>query len=123
MSMIPFFPSLRPQVANRIWFHVDLPIDESEVLRSEREHHNWLDSIKNIASDLHPLGRIVTLPGPETDDEDDAAANDDSDDTDSHEDEDDDTHDHGNQTDRTALGLYSPADDMNNTVPPLTDAQ
>ncbi|XP_037937385.1 anaphase-promoting complex subunit 15B-like isoform X2 [Teleopsis dalmanni] len=120
MSMIPFFPSLRPQVANRIWFHVDLPIDESEVLRSEREHHNWLDSIKNIASDLHPLGRIVTLPGPETDDED---ANDDSDDTDSHEDEDDDTHDHGNQTDRTALGLYSPADDMNNTVPPLTDAQ
>ena len=112
MSMVPFFPSLRPPIANRIWFDVDMPTnDETDVLRYEREHSNWLNSLKNAASDIHPLGKVLTMPGPETDDED---ANDDSDDSDSHDDEDDDTNDRAisGQVERSALGLYSPGGEV-----------
>lgn len=70
MSMIPFFPSLRPQIANRIWFETNTPPSEDDVLRYERDHDNWKESIKNAASDIPPLGKVLTRPGPETDDED-----------------------------------------------------
>lgn len=68
--MIPFFPSLRPQIANRIWFEINTPPSEDDVLRYEREHDSWKESIKNAASDIPPLGKVLTKPGPETDDED-----------------------------------------------------
>lgn len=29
-----------------------------------------LDAMKNAAADLHPLGKVLTMPGLETDDED-----------------------------------------------------
>lgn len=67
------------------------------------------ESLKNAASDLQPLGKVLTLPGIETDDEDGKRhsticvhqdfyilflkANDDSEDTDSHDEEDDETND------------------------------
>ncbi|KAM7349939.1 anaphase-promoting complex subunit 15 [Cochliomyia hominivorax] len=117
MSMLPFFPSLRPPVANKIWFDSAPINEEAEVLKYEREHHSWLDSMKNAASDLHPLGKVLTMPGLETDDED---ANDDSDDSDSHDEEDDDTNDRAipGLAERSALGLYSPGEEMNlNDIP------
>ncbi|KAI8126576.1 hypothetical protein FF38_05388 [Lucilia cuprina] len=112
MSMLPFFPSLRPPIANRIWFDSAPINEEAEVLKYEREHHSWLDAMKNAAADLHPLGKVLTMPGLETDDED---ANDDSDDSDSHDDEDDDTNDRAipGLPERSALGLYSPGEEMN----------
>ncbi|XP_011187679.1 anaphase-promoting complex subunit 15B [Zeugodacus cucurbitae] len=109
MSMIPFFPSLRPQIANRIWFEINTPPSEDDVLRYERDHDNWKESIKNAASDIPPLGKVLTRPGPETDDED---ANDDSDDSDTH-DDDDDTNDRAIPGQPEHSALYSPGDDVN----------
>ncbi|XP_033251753.1 uncharacterized protein LOC117190824 [Drosophila miranda] len=71
MPMIPFFPSLKVSVANRYW-----PLQR--------------ESLKTAGTDLQPLGKMLTTPGIETDDED---ANDDSEDTDSHDEEDDETND------------------------------
>ena len=68
--MIPFFPSLRPKIANRLYFDVSSPINEETELRYEREHHAWRDSFKHMAADINPLGKILTIGGPETDDED-----------------------------------------------------
>lgn len=42
MSMLPFFPSLRPPIANRIWFDSVPNNEEAEVLKYEREHHSWV---------------------------------------------------------------------------------
>lgn len=39
--MLPFFPSLRPPIANRIWFD-SAANEEAEVLKYEREHHSWV---------------------------------------------------------------------------------
>ncbi|XP_061399975.1 anaphase-promoting complex subunit 15B [Musca vetustissima] len=110
MSMLPFFPSLRPPIANRIWFD-SVANEEAEVLKYEREHHSWLDAMKNAAVDIHPLGKVLTMPGLETDDED---ANDDSDDSEDTN-EDDDTNDRAfGIPERSALGgLYSPGEEMN----------
>ncbi|KAL9880061.1 uncharacterized protein ACN2A1_011690 isoform 2-T2 [Glossina fuscipes fuscipes] len=71
-----------------------------------------LENVKNTASDIHPLGKVLTMIGTETDDED---ANDDSDESDSHEDEDDDTIDRAipGIVERSALGSYSPGDEIN----------
>ncbi|XP_055845632.1 anaphase-promoting complex subunit 15B [Episyrphus balteatus] len=110
--MFPFFPSLRPPIANHIWFELDAPVnEEAEILQYERDQHKWINSISNAAADIHPLGKVQSLPGPETDDED---ANDESDDSDSHDDDDDDTNDRviPAQPERSALGLYSPGDDV-----------
>lgn len=44
MSMIPFFPSLKPPIANCLWFEVDAPCnEEAEVLALEREQHAWVN--------------------------------------------------------------------------------
>lgn len=43
MSMLPFFPSLRPPVANKIWFDSAPINEEAEVLKYEREHHSWVN--------------------------------------------------------------------------------
>lgn len=57
MSMIPFFPTLRPSIASNLWFDVDIPCDDDlDVTNLETEHQNWLNSISQIAFDLHPLG-------------------------------------------------------------------
>lgn len=88
--------------------------------------------MKNTASDIHPLGKVLTMIGTETDDEDGEfsnqnnlfaeiqrilhiIANDDSDESDSHEDEDDDTIDRAipGIVERSALGSYSPGDEIN----------
>ncbi|KAL9880060.1 anaphase-promoting complex subunit 15-like [Glossina fuscipes] len=112
MSIIPFFPSLKPPIANCIWFDGAPINEEAEILKYEREHHTWLENVKNTASDIHPLGKVLTMIGTETDDED---ANDDSDESDSHEDEDDDTIDRAipGIVERSALGSYSPGDEIN----------
>lgn len=127
--MIPFFPNLKPSLSNRFW--CDVPSeDEVQTKRYEDERKNWVyltysfgnsqdlriiiylsqrESLKNAASDLQPLGKVLTLPGIETDDEDGTRhwtysiyqdfnilflkANDDSEDTDSHDEEDDETND------------------------------
>lgn len=90
MSMLPFFPSLKPSVVNSIWFDVDVPCDEESELREmEKEHQDAVWEVTQLASDLHPFGRPQTAVGPESEEEDN---NDDSDETDSHdndEDEDD----------------------------------
>ncbi|EDW77028.1 uncharacterized protein Dwil_GK22149 [Drosophila willistoni] len=88
MPMIPFFPTLKPTVANRFWF--DMPSSVGEEKRYEDERNNWRESLKTAATDLQPLGKVLTIPGIETDDED---ANDDSEDTDSHDEEDEETND------------------------------
>ncbi|XP_013111322.1 anaphase-promoting complex subunit 15B [Stomoxys calcitrans] len=112
MSMLPFFPSLRPPIANRIWFDsAAASNEEAEVLKYEREHHSWLDAMKNAAVDIHPMGKVLTMPGLETDDED---ANDDSDDSeDTNEDEDTNDRAIPGLPERSALGLYSPGEEMN----------
>ncbi|EDW08925.1 anaphase-promoting complex subunit 15 [Drosophila mojavensis] len=89
MSMIPFFPNLKPTVANRFWFDMTSD-DEMQTKRYEDERRNWRESLKTAATDLQPLGKVHTITGVETDDED---ANDDSEDTDSHDEEDDETND------------------------------
>lgn len=87
MSMLPFFPSLKPSVVNSIWFDVDVPCDdESELRELEKEHHDWVWGITQTAIDLHPIGKAMPMVGPDTDDED---ANDDSDDSDSHDNDED----------------------------------
>lgn len=87
MSMLPFFPSLKPSVVNSIWFNVDVPVDDENELRElEKEHHDTIWAITQTAADLYPIGKVLPMAGPETDDED---AND-SDDTDSHDNDDED---------------------------------
>ncbi|ALC42187.1 CG15237 [Drosophila busckii] len=88
MSMIPFFPSLKPSVSNQFW--LDMADDEVQTKRYEDERRAWRAALKNDGTDLQPLGKVLTIPGIETDDED---ANDDSEDTDSHDEEDDETND------------------------------
>ncbi|XP_075156435.1 anaphase-promoting complex subunit 15 [Haematobia irritans] len=111
MSMLPFFPSLRPRIANRIWFDNATINEEAEILKYEREHHSWLDAMKNAAADIHPMGKVLTMPGLETDDED---ANDDSDDSeDTNEDEDTNDRAIPGLPERSSLVLYSPGEDMN----------
>lgn len=89
MSMLPFFPSLKPSVVNSIWFDVDVPCDdESELRELEKEHQDLIWAVSQTAVDLQPIGKTVPIVGPDTDDED---ANDDSDDSeDSHDNEDED---------------------------------
>jgi len=41
MSMIPFFPSLKPSVANRLWFDMAND-DEVQTKRYEDERRNWV---------------------------------------------------------------------------------
>lgn len=87
MSMLPFFPSLKPSVVNSNWFDVDVPCDdESELRELEKEHHDWVWAVSQTANDLQPIGKVQPMVGPDTDDED---ANDDSDDTDSHDNDED----------------------------------
>lgn len=98
MSMIPFFPSLRPTVGSSICIDADSPCDEESELRDmEKEHVAWvsksnafsssfvlywnlisfelfgdlqLKSIQQTASDLSPFGKVPPVgPDPETDDE------------------------------------------------------
>ncbi|XP_030376000.1 anaphase-promoting complex subunit 15 isoform X2 [Scaptodrosophila lebanonensis] len=90
MSMIPFFPNLQPSVPNQYWFDMVPVSEESQTTRYEDERRTWRESMKTAATDLQPLGKVLTLPGIETDDED---ANDDSEDSDSHDEEDDETND------------------------------
>lgn len=43
MSMLPFFPSLKPPVLNSIWFNTDAPCDDETELRElEKEQHAWV---------------------------------------------------------------------------------
>lgn len=43
MSMIPFFPSLRPTVGSSICIEADKPCDEEAELREiEKEHVAWV---------------------------------------------------------------------------------
>ncbi|KAH8304266.1 anaphase-promoting complex subunit 15A [Drosophila kikkawai] len=92
MSMIPFFPTLKVSVANRYWLDMAPASvsEEAQTRRYEDERTNWRESLKTAGTDLQPLGKMLTIPGIETDDED---ANDDSEDTDSHDEEDDETND------------------------------
>lgn len=41
MSMIPFFPNLKPTVANRFWFDMTSD-DEMQTKRYEDERRNWV---------------------------------------------------------------------------------
>ncbi|XP_055314893.1 anaphase-promoting complex subunit 15 [Sitodiplosis mosellana] len=86
MSMIPFFPSLRPTVGSSICIDADTPCDEESELREiEKEHVAWLKSIQQTAHDLSPFGKAPPSgPDPDTDDE---AGNDDSEDSDSRDEE------------------------------------
>lgn len=46
MSMIPFFPSLRPTVGSSICIEADKPCDEESELREiEKEHVAWVSDI------------------------------------------------------------------------------
>lgn len=45
MSIIPFFPSLKPPIANCIWFDSAPINEEAEILKYEREHHTWVVGI------------------------------------------------------------------------------
>lgn len=48
MSMIPFFPSLRPTVGSSICIDADTPCDEESELRViEKEHVEWVRIIQN----------------------------------------------------------------------------
>lgn len=50
MSMIPFFPSLRPTVESSIGIDADTPCDEEAELREiEKEHVAWVNVLKNIS--------------------------------------------------------------------------
>lgn len=48
MSMIPFFPSLRPTVGSSICIDADTPCDEESELREiEKEHVAWVRTSPN----------------------------------------------------------------------------
>nr|CAI5832024.1 unnamed protein product [Callosobruchus analis] len=58
---IPLFPSLKPRLVHSSWFDVDQPCDdEDEVSQLEREHTNWIMSIKQRNSDLTPIGKTAS---------------------------------------------------------------
>lgn len=46
MSMLTFFPSLKPAISSSICFDVDQPCDdESELREMEKEHVEWVNKI------------------------------------------------------------------------------
>ncbi|XP_055621237.1 anaphase-promoting complex subunit 15 isoform X2 [Toxorhynchites rutilus septentrionalis] len=74
--MLPFFPSLRPAVANNLWFVADECCDEdAEVSAMESEHQEWLNRISQIGADLVPIGKNVNehTDNMDSEDEDDDA--------------------------------------------------
>ena len=88
MSMIPFFPSLKPPLVSSIWFGVDIPCDDENELRlMEKEHQQCTWEISQTSADLQPIGKTIPSTGPDTDDEE---ANDDSEDSDNSHDNDED---------------------------------
>lgn len=58
MSMLTFFPSLKPSASSSICFDVDQPCDdESELREMEKEHVEWVSAERSacsIDSVLHP---------------------------------------------------------------------
>lgn len=53
MSMIPFFPSLRPPISSSICFDVDLPCDDETELRElERDHVAYVSNLMHLFSSL-----------------------------------------------------------------------
>ncbi|XP_053683688.1 anaphase-promoting complex subunit 15 [Sabethes cyaneus] len=94
--MLPFFPSLRPAVANNLWFAVDECCDEdAEVNAMESEHQEWLNRMSQIGADLAPIGKDTNEHADNMDSEDDDA-NDESDDSDNSDEDDEDMEDIAN---------------------------
>ncbi|KXJ78073.1 anaphase-promoting complex subunit 15 [Aedes albopictus] len=88
--MLPFFPSLRPAVANSLWFAVDECCDEdAEVNAMENENSEWINRIQQVGSDLVPIGKHVNEHNDNMDSEDEDA-NDESDDSDNSDEDDED---------------------------------
>ncbi|CAG9857635.1 unnamed protein product [Phyllotreta striolata] len=91
MSNIPLFPNLKPRLFESSWFQVDQPRDcEDELSQLEREHQNWLQSIKQFNADLTPIGKTTSEPVEEEEDEDDEDDNEDDDESETHDEEEED---------------------------------
>uniref|UniRef100_U5ETV7 Anaphase-promoting complex subunit 15 n=1 Tax=Corethrella appendiculata TaxID=1370023 RepID=U5ETV7_9DIPT len=113
--MLPFFPSLRPAIANSLWFDADESCDDdAEVQAMETEHQNWVNKISQIGVDLHPIGKLAEhMENIDTDDED---ANE-SDDSDNSDDDDDDEMDEINTTNRITIDqAYDDDTQANETI-------
>lgn len=88
--MLPFFPTLRPAIANSLWFAADECCDEdAEVNAMETENQEWLNRIGQIGTDLVPIGKNVNEHTDNMDSEDEDA-NDESDDSDNSDEDDED---------------------------------
>ncbi|KAF0752098.1 anaphase-promoting complex subunit 15 [Aphis craccivora] len=63
-SGIPIFPTMIPNIVNPLWFSVDEPKNEdTELLRIESIHQNWLLTLTNKINDKDfpvPIGKTAT---------------------------------------------------------------
>ncbi|NP_001155647.1 uncharacterized protein LOC100164994 [Acyrthosiphon pisum] len=93
-SGIPIFPTMIPNIVNPLWFSVDEPKNEdTELIRIESIHQNWLLTLTNKINDKDfpvPIGKTATEVQDEDDEEDEEEEVNASDDSETHDEEDDD---------------------------------
>lgn len=83
-------PSLKPKIADSLWFNPDKPCDdEEELTRQELEHQTWLGSIAQKDNDVIPIGKTASEPFDDEEDEEEDDDDNDDDDSESNDDDDD----------------------------------
>ncbi|XP_072039734.1 anaphase-promoting complex subunit 15B-like [Amphiura filiformis] len=66
------FPSLLPKLTDPLWFDVDKAFEDEQALASEeREHQNWLLSIREKDQDMIPVGKTASETYEEDEEDDD----------------------------------------------------